>query len=248
MRIARAWVVLMKRLGYTRFVAQGGDWGAAVTQTMGAQAPPELLGDPLQHAGHFPARPGEGLRARRPAASRPRGRRAARVRAVEQLLRQARGVRADHVHAATDVVRASGLARRPGGVLARPWRRHRPARTRGKDPRRDLQVRPHSRRPPRQHHAVLADEHRRLRRSLLLGEQGGLLRRQEHHDPVRHQRLSRRALPGSAELGRARVSRQPPLLQRARSGRPLRRVGAAAAVLARDARGVPDAAPRKAPK
>src|SRR6204780_4122362 len=43
-RIARAWVVLMKRLGYTRFVAQGGDWGAAVTQTMGEQAAPELLG------------------------------------------------------------------------------------------------------------------------------------------------------------------------------------------------------------
>ncbi len=43
-RTARAWVVLMKRLGYTRFVAQGGDWGAAVTQAMGAQAPPELLG------------------------------------------------------------------------------------------------------------------------------------------------------------------------------------------------------------
>ncbi|HUA49334.1 MAG TPA: epoxide hydrolase, partial [Solirubrobacteraceae bacterium] len=43
-RIARAWVVLMKRLGYTEFVAQGGDWGAAVTQTMGAQAAPELLG------------------------------------------------------------------------------------------------------------------------------------------------------------------------------------------------------------
>jgi pimeloyl-ACP methyl ester carboxylesterase len=43
-RIARAWVELMKRLGYTRFVAQGGDWGAAVTQTMGEQAAPELLG------------------------------------------------------------------------------------------------------------------------------------------------------------------------------------------------------------
>jgi pimeloyl-ACP methyl ester carboxylesterase len=43
-RIARAWVELMKRLGYTRFVAQGGDWGAAVTQAMGAQAAPELLG------------------------------------------------------------------------------------------------------------------------------------------------------------------------------------------------------------
>jgi len=43
-RIARAWVVLMKQLGYTRFVAQGGDWGAAVTQSMGVQAAPELLG------------------------------------------------------------------------------------------------------------------------------------------------------------------------------------------------------------
>ena len=43
-RIARAWVELMKRLGYTRFVAQGGDWGAAVTQAMGEQAAPELLG------------------------------------------------------------------------------------------------------------------------------------------------------------------------------------------------------------
>jgi pimeloyl-ACP methyl ester carboxylesterase len=43
-RIARAWVVLMKRLGYTAFVAHGGDWGAAVTQAMGEQAAPELLG------------------------------------------------------------------------------------------------------------------------------------------------------------------------------------------------------------
>ncbi len=42
--IAGAWVDLMKRLGYTRFVAQGGDWGAAVTQAMGEQAAPELLG------------------------------------------------------------------------------------------------------------------------------------------------------------------------------------------------------------
>jgi len=43
-RIARAWTALMKRLGYTRFVAQGGDWGAMVTDVMGTQAPPELLG------------------------------------------------------------------------------------------------------------------------------------------------------------------------------------------------------------
>ena len=43
-RIARAWVSLMKRLGYARFVAQGGDWGAMVTDVMAAQAPPELIG------------------------------------------------------------------------------------------------------------------------------------------------------------------------------------------------------------
>jgi pimeloyl-ACP methyl ester carboxylesterase len=42
--IARAWTVLMKRLGYTKFVAQGGDWGDAVTEQMALQAPPELLG------------------------------------------------------------------------------------------------------------------------------------------------------------------------------------------------------------
>src|SRR6185369_6184678 len=43
-RMARAWVALMTRLGYTRFVAQGGDWGAMITDVMAAQAPPELLG------------------------------------------------------------------------------------------------------------------------------------------------------------------------------------------------------------
>src|SRR6201997_2112360 len=41
--IGRAWVVLMKRLGYTKFVAQGGDWGALITQLMGVQGPPELI-------------------------------------------------------------------------------------------------------------------------------------------------------------------------------------------------------------
>jgi pimeloyl-ACP methyl ester carboxylesterase len=43
-RIARTWVVLMKRLGYTRYVAQGGDWGNAITEQMALLAPPELLG------------------------------------------------------------------------------------------------------------------------------------------------------------------------------------------------------------
>jgi pimeloyl-ACP methyl ester carboxylesterase len=42
--IAEAWITLMRRLGYERFVAQGGDWGAQITDVLGAKAPPELLG------------------------------------------------------------------------------------------------------------------------------------------------------------------------------------------------------------
>ena len=54
-RIARAWTELMRRLGYTRFVAQGGDWGAIITDVMAAQAPPELLGMHTNMAGVVPA-------------------------------------------------------------------------------------------------------------------------------------------------------------------------------------------------
>src|SRR5271166_4888439 len=54
-RIASAWVALMKRLGYTKFVAQGGDWGALITDEMGVQEPPELLGIHNSMPGAVPA-------------------------------------------------------------------------------------------------------------------------------------------------------------------------------------------------
>ena len=51
--IARAWDVLMKRLGYARYVAQGGDWGNAISEVMALQQPPGLLAHPHQHVGDF---------------------------------------------------------------------------------------------------------------------------------------------------------------------------------------------------
>jgi pimeloyl-ACP methyl ester carboxylesterase len=53
-KIASTWNVLMKRLGYDRYVAQGGDWGALIVDLMGLQAPPELLGIHTNMAGAVP--------------------------------------------------------------------------------------------------------------------------------------------------------------------------------------------------
>ena len=69
-RIARAWATLMQRLGYTQYVAQGGDWGNAVTEHMALQQPPRIARHPHQHAGHGSGQHLQGTRAGRGAARR----------------------------------------------------------------------------------------------------------------------------------------------------------------------------------
>ncbi len=54
-RIAKAWATLMQRLGYTKYVAQGGDWGNAVSEIMALQQPPGLLGIHTNMAATVPA-------------------------------------------------------------------------------------------------------------------------------------------------------------------------------------------------
>ena len=83
-RMGRAWAVLMNRLGYDRYVAQGGDWGAFVVDQMGLQAPAGLLAIHTNMPGIVPSDVDKSSLAGDPA---PAGLSAEEGRAYEQLLR-----------------------------------------------------------------------------------------------------------------------------------------------------------------
>src|SRR4051794_14059495 len=145
---------------------------------------------------------------------------------------------------ADDRLLPAGFTRRAGGLDARP--RHRQLlqdlpRVR----RRRARGQPHPRQHRRQHHAVLADGHRRLGRPVVLGVRTGPGRGRRGRpgsaagrSSGRLHELPRRGLPCPAPLGRGGFPR-PRLLQRARQGRPLRRLGGAPALLDRGAGCVP---------
>ena len=192
-RIARAWAVLMKRLGYTHYVAQGGDWGALVTEQMGVQAPAGLLGIHTNLPSAVPERNSQGAavrRARRPASQRTKS------RAFDQLafffthgLAYAQQM-ANHPQA------LYGIADSPIGLagwfleqrLAGATRSSRAPSTDSDEGLTRTTCSTTSR--------LLADQHGNFLDPSLSGEQACLLRPDGRHHPRCRERLSRRDLSG----------------------------------------------------
>ena len=118
-RIARAWAVLMKRLGYTRYVAQGGDWGAIINDVMATQGHPELIGMHTNLPAVIPPEINKAAAAGSPA---PSGLSAEEKRAYETagLLYKTIPTQFFMAVAPANAVRHRGFTHRRGGLAARP--------------------------------------------------------------------------------------------------------------------------------
>ena len=121
-RIARAWTTLMKRLGYTKFVAQGGDWGALVVETMGLQAPPELLAIHTNMAATVPPEIASALASGGPQPANFSADEKQRVGPPGLLLQLRPGLRHRNEQPPADAVRDRRLTGWPRGLDDRPRR------------------------------------------------------------------------------------------------------------------------------
>ena len=237
-RVAQAWAELMHRLGYTRYVAQGGDVGAAVTDAMGRQAPEGLLGIHMNLLVTVLGGP-------QPTESE-------QERAAADQLATFRESGFGYFLEMATRPQTIGYALLDSPVALAAWLLDHDTDSYYKISRAFVDGEPVGQSHPgphrRQHHAVLADGHRRLGGPVLLGgrtspgsstrvrpgSSGGLAPGRLHH-------LPRRDLADPAQLGRELLPERH-LLQRGRQGRPLRRLGRAGAVRHRGPRGVPVAA------
>jgi pimeloyl-ACP methyl ester carboxylesterase len=117
-RMGRAWAELMKRLGYTRYVAQGGDWRAFVVDQMGLQAPAGLLAIHTNMPATVPADVDKALQAGGPA---PSGLSAEERRAYEELVRTVQASRLRQIYGVTpaNFVRHCRFTHRPSRLASR---------------------------------------------------------------------------------------------------------------------------------
>jgi len=113
-RTASAWVVLMKRLGYAKFVAQGGDLGAGVCTVMAKHAPPELLGIHTNFPGTIPSDIARALQCGDPPPSSLSARRKTCLRAADQSIYEETCLRTNDGDSSANAVRIGGFARLPG--------------------------------------------------------------------------------------------------------------------------------------
>ena len=200
-RIAQAWAELMHRLGYTRYVAQGGDVGAAVTDAMGRQAPEGLLGIHMNllvtalAGGPLPADTEE-------------------ERAALDALATFRTSGFGYFLEQATRPQTIGYALLDSPVALAAWMLDHDTDSYYKISRAFVDGQPvgqsHPGPHPRQHHAVLADRHRRLGGPVVLGERTGRSAAAAAGQapprglaPGRLHHVPRRDLPGPAQLGRA---------------------------------------------
>ena len=117
--IARAWATLMQRLGYTRYVAQGGDWGNAVSEVMALQQPPGLLGIHTNMAATVPADVSKALAFHEAPPADLSAEEQQRVGPIGRLLRKGPGLRARDVAPPANALWHRRFAGRAGRVDAR---------------------------------------------------------------------------------------------------------------------------------
>ncbi len=224
-RTARAWAELMHGLGYTRYVAQGGDVGALVTDLMGRQAVEGLVGYHLNLLTAVLAI-GDHL----PKESEQERAAAEAVATFKQdgfgyfLEMATRPQTIGYALLDSPVALAAWLLDHDTDSYYKISRAFVDGKTHGQS---------HPGHHPRQHHAVLADRHRSVGGPVVLGgrasaRRGACERRASSggHRAGRLHHVPRRDLGVAPELGRGGLPR-PRVLQRGRQGRPLRRVGRA---------------------